>query len=236
MKGVRTKERDAKDARRASKAQWKNSAAGAYLARTAAEGTAAFFAGMTRARYELQPWRPAVLRMWAPHGTVLEIGSRASTDHSILRETADFSIAIDLAPHGACLTDARIRLEGGRGQALLADGEDLPLTSTSIDAVYSFGVIYHTDYPEPIVAEIAGVLRPGGSVLVAVDRWYSLFAISEAGCILEYRQRQLGSRFSAGSVPVRVKGTEDGWPHLIDGITRELRGPCSSDTSFDPQS
>lgn len=167
------------DARRAARAQWQANPAGVSLAQGTAEGSAEFFAEMTRTRYGLQPWHPALLRAWAPRGTLLEIGCGAGTDHSILRETADRSIAIDLALRGASLTDTRIRLEGGCGKAIVADGEHLPLTNASVDAVYSFGVIHHTDHPERVGAEMARVMRPGGSFFVAVYHRYSLFALQK---------------------------------------------------------
>jgi SAM-dependent methyltransferase len=170
---------DGVSARRAARAQWQTNPAGVVLAGAIKEGTPEFFAEMTRTRYEAQPWHPALLRGWAPRGTLLEIGCGAGTDHSILRETADRSIAIDLALRGASLTDTRIGLEGGRGTAIVADGEHLPLANASVDAVYSFGVIHHTDHPERVVAEMARTMRPGGSFLVAVYHRYSIFALQK---------------------------------------------------------
>ncbi len=162
-------------ARRAARAQWEKNPAGTSRVDAVAEGSPEFFREMTRTRYESQPWHPALLRAWAPRGTLLEIGCGAGTDHAILRETTDLSIAIDLARRGVALTGRRISLEGGRGIALVADGEQCPVATESVDAVYSFGVIHHTDHPERIVAEMARILRPGGSFFVAVYHRYSLF-------------------------------------------------------------
>ncbi len=170
---------DENSARRAARAQWQKHTAGVVHAEGEAEGTSSFFDAMTRTRYELQPWQPQLIRDWAPRGTVLEIGSGAGTDHSILRESADRSIAIDLALRGASLTAQRIALEGGRGIAVVADGENCPLEDESVDAVYSFGVIHHTDHPDRAVAEMARTLRPGGTFMVSVYHRYSLFALSK---------------------------------------------------------
>lgn len=167
-------------ARRAARAQWQKNTAGVILVRGAEEGTSEFFDEMTRTRYEVQPWHPALLREWAPRGTVLEVGCGAGTDNSVLRETAERSIAIDLAIRGASLTRSRVNLEGGHGVAVVADGEHCPVSNEAVDAVYSFGVIHHTDNPECAVAEIARVLRPDGSFFVAVYHRYSLFALDKA--------------------------------------------------------
>jgi SAM-dependent methyltransferase len=191
---------DDQTARRAARAQWQSNPAGVSRVQAAPEGSPEFFVEMTRTRYGLQPWHPALLRGWAPKGTLLEIGCGVGTDHSILRETADRSIAIDLAQRGAWLTDARIRLEGGRGKAVVADGERLPVASASVDAVYSFGVIHHTDHPERVVAEMARALRPGGSVLVEVYHRISVFtALMGARYILKGQWRHVGwRRYLAG--------------------------------------
>lgn len=173
---ARPDDADDVSARRAAQSQWQSNPAGVALAQSTVEGTPEFFAEMTRTRYQAQPWHPALLREWAPRGTLLEIGCGAGTDHSILRETAERSIGIDLALRGAGLTGKRIDLEGGHGCAVVADAEHLPISGGSVDAVYSFGVIHHTDHPERVAAEIVRVLRPGGEILAAVYHRYSLFA------------------------------------------------------------
>ncbi|GIV97978.1 MAG: type 11 methyltransferase [Herpetosiphonaceae bacterium] len=54
---------------------------------------------------------------------------------------------------------------------LNAAGEDLPFVSGSFDAVVSWDVIEHVRSPERMLAEIARVLVPGGSVLLtAINR------------------------------------------------------------------
>jgi len=198
------------EARRAARAQWQANPAGVSLAQETAEGSAEFFAEMTRTRYEANPWLPALLRGWAPRGTLLEIGCGAGTDHSILRGTADRSIGIDLALRGAALSDARIQLEGGRGKAVVADGEHLPLADGSVDAVYSFGVIHHTDHPERVVAEMARVMRPSGSFFVAVYHRYSLFAFQKVVFYV------LGHHWGRGTWRRYLAGLEYGGDHQTE--------------------
>ena len=177
MPGVAGKERRA--ARAAAREQWERNPAGTMHA-DAEEGTAEFFAQMTASRYRLQPWHPDLLRRFAPEGRLLEIGSGAGTDHAELAKMAATTVALDLAPRGAALTQRRLRLEGRPGSALVADGERMPLASSVFDAVYSFGVIHHTDHPEAVAAEMHRVLKPGGRFLVALYHRASLFALYKA--------------------------------------------------------
>ncbi len=177
MPGVAATERRA--ARVAARQQWERNPVGTTYA-DAEEGTAEFFAQMSASRYRLQPWHPDLLRRFAPDGRLLEIGSGAGTDHAELAKMATTTVALDLAPRGAALTQRRLRLEGRAGSALVADGERMPLAGSVFDAVYSFGVIHHTDHPEAVAAEMHRVLKPGGRFMVALYHRASLFALYKA--------------------------------------------------------
>ncbi|MFF3687053.1 class I SAM-dependent methyltransferase [Streptomyces sp. NPDC002187] len=166
-------------ARLAAGTQWQENPAGTNHA-SAAEGTPDFYEQMTRSRYALQPWLPARLRSWAPSGRVLEIGCGAGTDHSVIASMADETAAIDLAPRGVWLTQKRLDLEGRPGIAQVADAENMPFPAHTFDAVYSFGVLHHTDHPERAVAEMWRVMRPGGKFMVALYHKHSLFAAQKA--------------------------------------------------------
>lgn len=99
---------------------------------------------------------------------------------------ADETAAIDLAPRGAWLTQKRLDLEGRPGLAQVADAENMPFPAHTFDAVYSFGVLHHTDHPERAVAEMWRVMRPGGKFMVALYHKHSLFAAHKA---IEYAVR-----------------------------------------------
>ncbi|WP_265562943.1 class I SAM-dependent methyltransferase [Streptomyces hygroscopicus] len=142
---------------------------------------------MTRSRYALQPWLPDLIRSWVPRGgRVLEIGCGAGTDHSVIASLAGDTAAIDLASHGAQLTQTRLELEGRPGTAQVADAEDMPFPDQSFDGVYSFGVLHHTDHPERAIAEMWRVMRPGATFLVALYHKHSMFAAQKA---VEYAVR-----------------------------------------------
>lgn len=165
---------DDRHARERAADQWQRNPAGTTRVEEV-QGTPAFYREMTRQRYEVQPWHPALLRSFAPRGRLLEIGCGAGTDHAVLAESASSTIGVDLAHRGASLTTGRLRLEGRSGGAMVADAESLPFGDGTFDEIYSFGVIHHTDHPERIVAEMKRVLRPGGRFLVAVYHRWSLF-------------------------------------------------------------
>lgn len=177
MPGIAVRE-GGRRARAAAREQWGRTPAGTIHA-DAEEGTAEFFAQMTASRYRLQPWHPELLHRFAPESRMLEIGSGAGTDHAELARMAATTVAMDLAPRGAALTQRRLRLEGRPGNAVIADGERMPLARAVFDAVYSFGVIHHTDHPEAVAAEMHRVLRPGGRFLVAVYHRASFFALQK---------------------------------------------------------
>lgn len=162
-------------ARQAARTQWSRNPAGTTLV-NAEKGTAEFFADMTRTRYKFQPWHPALIRRFAPTGTLLEIGCGAGTDHAELAKSAAFTVGIDLAYEGASLTKKRLLSEGRPGTTLVADGEHLPFRAGAFDHVYSFGVIHHTDHPERVAEEMFRVMRSGGTFLVALYHKASLVA------------------------------------------------------------
>lgn len=170
---------------------------------SAPEGTAEFFEQMTSTRYREQPWHPELLQDWNPSGALLEIGSGAGTDHALLASMALTTVAVDLAHRGASLTQKRLRLEGRRGSALVADGENLPFSEDSFDAVYSFGVIHHTDHPERVADEIGRVLTAGGSLLVALYHRRSLFA---AWWFVKYLATWLATRETWPEFLARLEG------------------------------
>ncbi|MGW6209734.1 class I SAM-dependent methyltransferase [Streptomyces sp. NPDC055089] len=70
---------------------------------------------------------------------------------------------------GADLTAAMLgaAVRAGRadsGQLIQADAARLPLRSRALDAVFAAGLISHLPRPEPGLAELARVVRPGGSL------------------------------------------------------------------------
>jgi SAM-dependent methyltransferase len=169
-------------ARRAAKEQWTRNPVGTPSVQ-ATDGTPEFFSTLTRTRYEIQPWQPALLdefaaflMSYADGGWLLEIGCGPGTDHEYLARLGPNCVAIDLAYRGAWLTKRRLELAGITPRVLVADGEHLPFRSSTFDATYSFGVIHHTDRPERVALEMGRVVRQSGRILVALYYRWSLIA------------------------------------------------------------
>jgi ubiquinone/menaquinone biosynthesis C-methylase UbiE len=132
---------------------------------------------MTKTRYQVQPWHPALLRKFSPYGRLLEIGCGAGTDHAELARMADSTVGVDLAHKGAWLTGRRMALEGRPSRTLVADGEELPFPDCTFDSIYSFGVIHHTDHPESVAAEMYRVMNANGRFMVALYHKVSLVTL-----------------------------------------------------------
>lgn len=58
---------------------------------------------------------------------------------------------------------------GKRVELICGCGEDIPLKSDSIDAVFCVNCIDHTLHPGAVLAELARVLKPGGLLVFHVD-------------------------------------------------------------------
>jgi ubiquinone/menaquinone biosynthesis C-methylase UbiE len=62
---------------------------------------------------------------------------------------------------------ARARADApGNVEVLVADGEQLPFERASFDFAGTLRTLHHTPRPELLVAELARVTRPGGTILV----------------------------------------------------------------------
>ena len=62
---------------------------------------------------------------------------------------------------------ARARADAPRNvEVVVADGEHLPFERASFDLAGTLRVLHHTPRPELLVAELARVTRPGGTILI----------------------------------------------------------------------
>jgi SAM-dependent methyltransferase len=68
--------------------------------------------------------------------------------------------------------DAETRRTGGRGTGVVGDARRLPFPPASFDRVIAAEVLEHIHDDRAAIAELARVLRPGGTIAVTVPRWY----------------------------------------------------------------
>ena len=104
-------------------------------------------------------------RLGDPPGTVLDIGAgTGKATRSLLRPGARVAA---LEPNRSMLAKAAGRLAGADGWlgAVAARAESVPVASASVSCV-TVAQAFHWFEPEPALAEMARVLRPGGLLAV----------------------------------------------------------------------
>ncbi len=117
-------------------------------------------------RYLVEPFIHSVAQFTRHRGKrILEIGVGAGTDHLQWARASADCYGVDLTDAAIESTSRRLALEGLRSQLQRHDAESLPFDDGFFDAVYSWGVIHHSEHPDRIIAEIHRVLRPGGQFI-----------------------------------------------------------------------
>src|SRR4029453_7969323 len=97
-----------------------------------------------------------------PVGRALDIGAAAGRNTAVLEEHGWESFALEYDEAGAMLAK-------DRGiNVMRADATMLPLRDDQFDLAISFDVLEHIEEDARVVEEIKRVLKPGGSVLIAV--------------------------------------------------------------------
>lgn len=107
-----------------------------------------------------------------PGGAVLEIGFGPGHALEMLSRKAPLGL-IAGADHSKLMVEkARRRLEPRRGAAALdlrhAEAEALPFADEAFDLVYAVNSYHLWPDKEAALAEIAGVLKPGGQVVLSI--------------------------------------------------------------------
>lgn len=110
--------------------------------------------------------------------------------------------------------DKQTAAAGGEGHVVLGDGMSLPFPSACFDKVVAAEVLEHVGDDAAVLAELARVLRPGGTMAVTVPRWgpeLVNWALSDqyhnvpGGHVRIYRRSQLQARLRrAGLAPYRA--------------------------------
>ncbi|HEX2450380.1 MAG TPA: class I SAM-dependent methyltransferase [Gemmatimonadales bacterium] len=126
-------------------------------------GTLEFFLQYERYRYADEPYIQELLDLDGVRGKrVVEIGCGLGTDGVQFTRAGALYAGVDLTPVGARLTYRNHALRGLPARTVTASVEDLGIASSSIDLVYSHGVLHHTPGIDRAVDEIWRILRPDG--------------------------------------------------------------------------
>ncbi len=121
--------------------------------------------------------------------------------------------ALDIAPQMLALARAASRQAGVGVDLLQADAEGLPFAARTFDVVVCMEAIMHVPHPQQLVAEMARVVRPGGTVLLSMTNRWRINALGEVpGAI--YRRLGLARR------PPTPRYM---WHYSVPAFTRFLR-------------
>jgi SAM-dependent methyltransferase len=102
------------------------------------------------------------LRRLARPGLALDIGAAGGGNTRVLRARGWHAIAADYSV-------AAVEVAKSRGLSTFrTDARALPVRSGSCDLVTAFDVLEHVEEDDLVAAEIARVLKPGGTALIAV--------------------------------------------------------------------
>ena len=133
-----------------------------------------------------------------PSAPVLDVGTSAGTNLRMLRDLGfDDVTGLDLSEDAI-----RFCLDKGLGTVKQGDVTAMPFADESFALVIASDIIEHVDDDARALAEIARVLRPGGTVLITVPAFPSLWGFQdEVGHHKRrYRMEPLVSRIEAAGL------------------------------------
>jgi ubiquinone/menaquinone biosynthesis C-methylase UbiE len=130
--------------------------------------TQAFFAGRaamweTKYGHDMPLYADAVSEIGPPPGGVaIDVGCGTARAMPALRAAVGAEgMVIGFDVTDEMLETARILGREAYGSLVLADANELPLPSSSVDAVFAAGLLGHVRQAEHVLAEFARVARPG---------------------------------------------------------------------------
>lgn len=136
-----------------------------------------YFKAVEHNRYEqYAPWMRRLIgfdRYAGKH--LLEVGVGQGTDLVQFAKGGARTHGIDITPRHLELAARNFSVRGLACDLRYASASAIPYEPGTFDAVYSFGVLHHTDDIERCLAECHRVLKPGGELIVGVYHRFSLF-------------------------------------------------------------
>jgi ubiquinone/menaquinone biosynthesis C-methylase UbiE len=137
-------------------------------------GSQGFFAELTAYRFEKLEYLPRIVDFAAYKGKhLLEVGCGIGIDLIQFARHGAIVTGIDLAEQAIKLARKNFALQGLSGDLHMLNGEHLPFSDDSFDAVYAHGVLQYTSNPVRMIHEIHRVLKPGGEAILMVYNRYS---------------------------------------------------------------
>lgn len=106
----------------------------------------------------------------------LNIGCGAGSEALLLTYGGASCIAMDITSQAARAAEYLMHKIDGDGIGIQADTRFIPLESSSVDVVFSSGVLHHSPKISQSIAEIHRVLKPGGRAYIMLyATWSVLF-------------------------------------------------------------
>lgn len=106
-------------------------------------------------------WQPQDLK----DKVILDAGSGAGRFAEIALENGAFLIAADISTAVTACRETLTRFPADRYLILRADLFQLPIHASSLDGIYSLGVLQHTPDPLGAIKKLATLLKPGGTLV-----------------------------------------------------------------------
>jgi SAM-dependent methyltransferase len=127
------------------------------------------------------------LRKLPSAGQALDIGAAGGGNTRVLQAHGWRALALEYSDSVADIAKAR------GISAIRADARDLPLKSGTCELVTAFDILEHIDEDYLATAEIARVLKPGGTALIAVPCDMALWSAhdDEVGHVRRYTRQEL---------------------------------------------
>jgi len=94
--------------------------------------------------------------------TIIEVGSGSGRLSCFLASAGYKTICLDCSPNALRVASNNYKLTRNEGIFILADAIYLPFKSNSFDVVLSTGLLEHFPNAQPVVDEMARILKPGG--------------------------------------------------------------------------
>ncbi len=138
------------------------------------------------------------LRRVSGTGRALDIGAAGGGNTRVLQAHGWQAVALEYSDSVADVARAR------GISAIRADARDLPLVSGACGLVTAFDILEHIDEDYLAAAEIARVLRPGGTALIAVPCDMALWSAhdDEVGHVRRYDRSALVSLIQKAGLTV----------------------------------
>jgi len=158
-------------------------------------------------------------------GVAVDIGAAGGGNTQVLRAHGWAELVVEYGEEGA-LTAARRGLRTVR-----ADGTALPVKDAAVDLVVAFDVLEHIDDDHAAAAEIARIVRPGGTLLVAVPCDMALWSAHDEAVGHVRRYDRGGLRNLVAGAGLEVEDLRS-WNVLLRPVVRvRRRGSTESDLS-----